>query len=228
MVIKRKIVTAIVLNSIIAIVTTAVIISFFLGNKDAFIRSGPQSFRFFTTDSNVLSMIGAMIMIPFEFRVLRGKADKLPRFAVVIKYVCTASITLTFFTVMFFLGPMFGYGLFLGDTGLFTHLISPLLAFYTFTLLETNCEISFKNVLWALVPTLIYGTVYLTQVLIIGEKNGGWEDFYFFNMGGYWYISATIMFIASVLINLLLKELHNSTYKKHSLPKNSSPAVYEW
>ena len=227
MVIKRKLAEAIALNCIIVIVTTSVIISFFLGNKDAFIRSGPQSFRFFTTDSNVLSMLGAMIMIPFEARVLTGKADKLPRFAVVVKYVCTASITLTFFTVILFLGPMFGYGVFLGGTGLFTHLISPLMAFYTFTLLETNCEISFKNVLWALVPTLIYGAVYLTQVIVIGEKNGGWEDFYFFNLGGYWYMSTTIMFIASVLINLLLKELHNSTFKKYTLPKHSTPTVYE-
>ncbi|MCR5652200.1 MAG: hypothetical protein K6F88_00200 [Ruminococcus sp.] len=228
MIIKRKIAVAIALNSVIVIVTTAVILSFFLGNKDAFIRSGPQSFRFFTTDSNVLSMIGSMIMIPFEVRALRGKAEKLPRFAIVIKYVCTASVTLTFFTVMLFLGPTFGYPLFLNDTGIFTHLISPMLAFYTFTLLETNCEISFKNVLWALVPTLIYGTVYLTQVLVVGEKNGGWEDFYFFNTGGYWYMSSTVMFIASILINLLLKSLHNNTYKKYKLPEKSSPTVFEW
>ncbi|MBR1731075.1 MAG: hypothetical protein IJ725_01405 [Ruminococcus sp.] len=228
MVIKRKIAAAITLNTVIVVVTMAVISSFFLGNKDAFIRSGPQSFRFFTTDSNVLSMIGAMIMIPFELRILRGKAEELPRFAVVIKYITTASVTLTFFTVMFFLGPLFGYRTFLGDTGIFTHLLSPLLAFYTFTLLETDCEISFKNVLWAIVPTLIYGTVYLIQVLVIGKENGGWEDFYFFNLGGYWYISAVVMFIAGLLINLLLMNLHNSTYRKLSLRRKNSKTVYEW
>ena len=228
MVIKRKIAVAITLNVVLVIATTAIVLSFFLGNKDAFIRSGPQSFRFFTTDSNVLCMIGTMIMIPFEVRVLSGRAAKLPRFAVVIKYVTTASVTLTFFTVMFFLGPIFGYGVFLNDTGIFTHLISPLLAFYTFTLLETDCEISFKNVLWAIVPTLIYGTVYLTQVLIIGKENGGWEDFYFFNLGGYWYISAAVMFIAGLLINLLLMNLHNSSYRKLSLRRKDNQTVYEW
>lgn len=228
MIIKRKIAVAVVLNFAIVIVTMAVILSFFMGNKDAFIRSGPQSFRFFTTDSNVLSMLGAMIMLPFEVRILTGRANKLPRFAVVIKYVCTASVTLTFFTVMFFLGPTFGYGMFLGDTGIFTHLLSPMLAFYTFTLLETDCEISFKNVLWALVPTIIYGSVYLTQAIFIGEQNGGWEDFYFFNTGGYWYLSSTVMFIASVMINLLLKTLHNSTYRKLSLTRKSGTTVYEW
>ena len=228
MVIKRKIAAAVALNSIVAIVTTAVILSFFLGNKDAFIRSGPQSFRFFTTDSNVLSMIGAMIMIPFEIRVLTGKAEKLPRFAVVVKYICTASVTLTFFTVMLFLGPAFGYPLFLNDTGIFTHLLLPMFAFYTFTLLETNCEISFKHVLWALVPTLIYGSIYLTQTVFIGEQNGGWQDFYFFNTGGYWYMSASVMFIASMVINLLVMSLHNNTYKKYKPPKKISPTVYEW
>lgn len=228
MVIKRKIAVAITLNCAIVIVTTAVVLSFFMGNKDAFIRSGLQSFRFFTTDSNLLSMLGAMVIIPFEVRVLRGRAQKLPRFAVVIKYVTTASVTLTFLTVMLFLGPVFGYSVFLGDTGIFTHLLSPLFAIYSFTLLETNCEISFKNVLWALVPTLIYGGVYMTQVFIIGKKNGGWEDFYFFNFGGHWYISAVVMFTASILINLLLKTLHNNSYKKYKLPENNSPTVLEW
>ena len=228
MIIRRKIAVAVVLNSAIVLATMAVILSFFMGNKDAFIHSGPQSFRFFTTDSNVLSMLGAMIMIPFELRILRGKAQNLPRFAVVIKYICTASVTLTFFTVMFFLGPAFGYSLFLGDTGIFTHLLSPMLAFYTFTLLETDCEISFKNVLWALVPILIYGMVYLTQVLVIGESNGGWEDFYFFNTGGYWYLSSTVMFIAGILVNLLVRSLHNSTCRKLSGIQRSGNTVYEW
>lgn len=228
MITKRKVAVAAVLNSAVVFATTAVILSFFMGNKDAFIRSGPQSFRFFTTDSNVLNMIGAMIILPFEVRVLTGKRTSLPRFAVIIKYIGTASITLTFLTVMLFLGPTFGYPMFLNDTGIITHLLSPMLAFYTFTLLETNCEISFKNVLWALVPTLIYGAVYLTQTVAIGEKNGGWEDFYFFNLGGYWYMSSTVMFIAGIVINLLVMGLHNSSCKKNKLPRESSPTVYEW
>ena len=228
MIIKRKIAVAVVLNSTIVLATMAVILSFFMGNKDAFIRSGPQSFRFFTTDSNVLSMLGSMIMLPFELRILRGKAENLPRFAVVLKFISTASVTLTFFTVMFFLGPTFGYPLFLGDTGIFTHLLSPMLAFYTFTLLETDCEISFKNVLWALVPVLIYGMVYLTQVLLVGKSNGGWEDFYFFNLGGYWYMSATVMLIASICINLLLRSLHNSTYKKLNSIQTRGKKILEW
>lgn len=228
MIIKRKIAVAVVLNSAIVLATMAVILSFFMGNKDAFIRSGPQSFRFFTTDSNVLSMLGSMIMIPFELRILRGKAQSIPRFALILKYIGTASVTLTFFTVMFFLGPTFGYHVFLGDTGIFTHLLSPMLAFYTFTLLESDCEISFKNVLWALVPTLIYGAVYLTQVIFVGKANGGWEDFYFFNTGGYWYLSATVMFIAGILVNLLLRGLHNSTYNKLSGIQRSGKRVYEW
>lgn len=228
MIVKRKIAVAIALNSAIVIVTTAVILSFFMGNKDAFIRSGPQSFRFFTTDSNVLSMLGAMVVIPYEVRILLGRSARLPRFAVVIKYVTTASVTLTFFTVMLFLGPTFGYPVFLNDTGLFTHLVSPMLAFYTFTLLETSCEISYKNVLWALVPTVIYGTVYLTQTVFIGEKSGGWQDFYFFNTGGYWYISGTVMFIAGMLINLLLRELHNSSIRKLKARLQSGRRVFEW
>lgn len=228
MVNKRKIAAAVVLNSVVTIATTAVMVSFFLGNTDIFIRSGPQSLRFFTTDSNILNMLGAVIILPFEIRILMGKAEALPRFAVVIKYVTTASVTLTFFTVMLFLGPMFGYAVFLNETGIFTHLILPMFAFYTFTLLETDCEISFKNVIWAITPTLVYGAVYLTEVVFIGTQNGGWEDFYSFNLGGYWYISGTVMFTASVLINLLLRALHNNTYRKYKLPESPSPTVYEW
>ena len=209
MIIKRKIAAALALNSLIVTVTAAVVLSYFFSNKDYFIQSGAQSFRFFTIDSNLLNLIGAAVMIPCEIAVLIGKAEKIPRFAVVIKYITTAAVTLTFFTISLFMGPVLGFGLFMDNTGVFTHLILPLFAFYSFAILEDSHEISLKNALWALVPVLIYGSVYITQAVFIGEAGGGWQDFYYFNLGGTWYITAAGMFGASVLINMLLMALHN-------------------
>ena len=36
---------------------------------------------------------------------------------------------------------------------------------------------------------ILYGIVYLVMVVALGPLNGGWEDFYGFNRGGYWPIA---------------------------------------
>ena len=40
------------------------------------------------------------------------------------------------------------------------------------------------------------------MVIIVGQENGGWADFYGFNMGGKWYISMAAMLAAAYLIGL--------------------------
>ena len=59
---------------------------------------------------------------------------------------------------------------------------------------------------------LIYGIVYLTMVVFIGENNGGWIDFYHFNIGGFWYIS----FLAVLAVTLLIASAERLIYNKLS------------
>ena len=64
-------------------------------------------------------------------------------------------------------------------------------------------EMSGVFVLLGVVPVVLYGALYLNRVVFTdGEK--AWEDFYGFNKGGKWWISLTLMLLATLLISLAL------------------------
>lgn len=213
---KKRLTAALVMNILIAGFTFGITLSYFLGNTGTLIRSGAESFIFFTTDSNLLSMIAAIVIIPFEIRVLRGKADSIPAPVLIFKYVGTAAVTLTFVTVMLFLGPIYGHLRLLSDTSMYTHLFGPLLAFVSFVFLETDHRLSFKASLLGILPSVVYGAVYFTEVMIIGAENGGWKDFYAFNANGKWYVSIVVMNLGCFLICMGIRALHNLMHKKQN------------
>ncbi len=57
-------------------------------------------FRFFTILSNLLCAFACLLVL--VFRIIRN----VPASVLVLKYVGTSCVTLTFLTVMFFLGPV--------------------------------------------------------------------------------------------------------------------------
>ena len=61
---------------------------------------------------------------------------------------------------------------------------------------------------------LIYGAVYLYNVVFIGYSNGGWFDFYALNRNGQWYISLIIMLLSTLTLSLLTLLIHNKFFKK--------------
>ena len=52
---NRKLIASVILNLILFALTSAVIISYFLGNLGSYIKSPADKFMFFTTDSNILA-----------------------------------------------------------------------------------------------------------------------------------------------------------------------------
>lgn len=168
--------------------------------------------RYFTTLSNLFSALVALLLMALEIGLMAkggGMAD-LPRWAVVLKYVATVSVAVTFLTVMVFLGPIYGYKSQLEGTGAWVHAAGPILAILVFGLLEKGIRLSAGEALLGLLPTLIYGIYYLYMVIVKTEKKGGWEDFYAFNRGGKWPISFSAMVLGTGLICLLLSLLHNA------------------
>jgi len=55
--------------------------------------------------------------------------------------------------------------------------------------------------------------LYVTMVIFIGEKNGGWYDFYGFNIGGFWYLSCMVIILATLGLAALLRIIHNKNIK---------------
>ncbi len=211
---NKKIFAALLLNIAVVIATASIVASYFFYSRNPLVKSGFDSFQFFTTDSNVLAALSSLVMIPYEVQIMRGKRKKLPHAAIVFKYIGMTSVMLTFLTVMVLLMPTYGAVFTLLGTTFYMHLTGPLTALATFLFLETDSKIKLPETVLAIIPSLLYGAVYLTQVVFIGEKNGGWSDFYTFNRGGYWYIAMVVIIGVSYLIAVLTRLVHNKMTKE--------------
>ncbi|MCR5653585.1 MAG: hypothetical protein K6F88_07260 [Ruminococcus sp.] len=210
---NKKILTALILNIIAVTATTAITVSYYFHSNNPLVETGFDSYKFFTTDSNILAAISALVLIPFEIQILRGKREKLPRAAIVFKLVGMTSVMLTFITVLTVLLPQYDAGFLLLGTAFYMHLAGPLIALVTFLFLETDSKIRLPETFLALIPSVVYGAVYLVQVVVIGEHNGGWSDFYTFNKGGHWYITMFVLLGITYLIAALTCFVHNKFSK---------------
>ena len=147
--------------------------------------TGIYSFRYFTTLSNAFVAITAAIILYFNVKNAVKDEYFFPRWVVILKYVATCSVALTFFTVALFLSPMIvSYGqsyftLFSGN-GFFMHFFIPLLSVVNFIFFEKKPNLNFKYAFYALIPTVIYAAVY--GVMVAGLK--AWPDFYSFTPAG--------------------------------------------
>ena len=189
---------AILINAVIALVT--LVITF------------KAAKRYFTTLSNIFSALASLVLMVVEIVILSrdGSMADLPMWAVLLKYTATVSVTVTFLTVMAFLGPIYTYKSQLSGSGAWVHLAGPVLAVIAFGLLEKGMKLSFLQACLGMLPTLLYGVVYLYQVVARGQEKGGWEDFYSFNRGGKWPIAFSAMVLGTALICVLLTLLHNA------------------
>lgn len=212
---KRKIMASVslVMNlAMLIMVTYCTSLYFFQTGVGNMAVDGAECFRYFTIDSNILCALTGIFVIVGDVFILIGKYTKLPRCLILIKQVGTVSITVTFLTVLFFLGPTQGYGIMFAGGNLFMHLICPLLAIISYLFLESYECVgnSFLQSLYGLIPVIVYGAVYLTMVVILDD---GWPDFYGFNRGGMWYVSILAMLAATYVISLGLMALYKLVQK---------------
>ncbi len=211
---KTRTIISLIINIIIAVVTTGIVISYFLGNTGPLIQYGYESFQFFTTDSNIIAAAASICMAVSDICILNGKISTYPATIRIFKYIGTVSVMLTFCTVTFFLMQIYGPAALFSGTSFHMHLSAPLLSAISFCLIESDEKIPFAGSLTAIVPMLMYAVVYIINVVFIGAENGGWNDFYSFNRNGTWYITAPIMLCATYVISIIILLIHNFTYKK--------------
>ena len=170
--------------------------------------TGIDSFRYFTTLSNVFAAIAAAIILVFNVKNVINDEYVFPRWTMVVKHAATSAVALTFFTVALFLSPLLViYGksyftLFRGN-GFFFHFFLPVLSVVNFILFEKSPELPFNSTFIALLPTITYSFVY--TIMVAGFKT--WPDFYSFTFGErYWALPITItaMFALSYCICTLI------------------------
>ena len=208
-----KNVLSLIFNLIIFGTTAYSVLKFFFAKGDGNMEvERTACFRYFTTDSNILAALTSAVTVVFNVMGLVKGELFVPAWAEALKLVGTAAVTLTLIVVVTMLAPFAEEGYFSLFKGVcfFMHLSTPLLAIVTFSLLEASNRLGYILILPALIPTVIYAVVYFVMVLIKGEKKGGWKDFYGFNKGGRWYVSAPVIIAMTALIAFLLILLHNS------------------
>ena len=200
---------SIVLNVIIVLLTIIASIIMFTGIKfmagsDIVLESTKIGmFKFFTVDSNILMGITSGIFIFYSIKALKNKEYEIPKSIYLLKLVSTTAVTITFLVVFCYLGQISKGGMrsMLLNSNLLFHLFIPVLSIISFIFFERNDKLSAKNALFGILPTLIYGTFYLINVLI-HTQNGKVSPIY----DWYWFVqngvsTAIIVFPMSILLS---------------------------
>lgn len=123
--------------------------------------------NFFTNDSNILLGISSLIYLIAG--LINLKKDTLPEFVSLFRLIGSTATLVTFVVVATILGPQFGFMDFLfGIDGgfLFLHFICPLLSLISFVFFENDHRLSFWNSVYATIPTILYGCVWVFLELI--------------------------------------------------------------
>lgn len=125
---------------------------------------------FFTVNSNIF--LGVCSIIGLVFYILHlTKGKKIPYWVSMMKLTSTVMVSITFFTVVFFLTPAFFaivWELY-WKYNMMMHVVAPLIAIFGFTFFETDNKIMFKHIPWVLTPLIIYMCVYTSLVLGTGN-----------------------------------------------------------
>jgi hypothetical protein len=153
--------------------------------------------RFFTALSNLLCALACLAVAVCR---LFGTA---PAAVLIVKFVGTAAVSVTFLTVMCFLGPVvYDYKKMLSGPDLWLHLVCPVLAVVSLIAWDRP-RAPFGLVLLGALPVLLYGAYYLAHV-VLAPPEKRWEDFYGFNRGGKWYLSYIPMLLLALLVSFAL------------------------
>jgi hypothetical protein len=165
--------------------------------------AGLSSLRYYTVLSNLLLGLSSLAAAVFLALILAGRLQALPRWLTLLKYAAVTSTTVTFTTVMVYLGPVFGFPFMFQGANLHFHLIVPLLALAEALLLARE-RLAFTDALWAALPTLLYGIWYVVNCLVNGVE--GNDVYYLMRSGPLVSVFAASVFLAGAWgIALLLR-----------------------
>ncbi len=114
-----------------------------------------STFRYFTTDSNALAGAVSFLAAAFTFPVLIGKRERVPKSVLILKYVGTCAVGLTFFVVLLFLGMIFGHETQYDGTSLYMHGIIPMLAMVSWIAFDRGAHLRYRTFLFGLIPVAL-------------------------------------------------------------------------
>ena len=194
-----------ILNVFIALLTLLLVLGFFRKDGKWEPERGKFALRFFTTQSNILVAAASLLTA-----LALSSEGTIPRWIWTLKYIGTAAVTVTMLTVFLFLAPSIGKDwvkYLLTGSDIFMHLLTPLLALFTFCVFERQ-GMTFLQSLWGMLPVLLYGPLYLYKILFAPPEKR-WDDFYGFNKQGKWPVAFAAMVAGTFAICMGIMALQN-------------------
>lgn len=180
-----------------------------IGNMN---QGGVRVLKYFTVDSNILAAIACLLVIPYNIQSIRRGEDAIPAWALTLKMIGTVAVTLTLAVVMLYFVPLVGPTAVLTGANFLLHLLCPLLAVVSLCFFERGRRFTKPEMLLGIIPAVLYGVVYLTRVVFLKD----WEDFYAFNVGGFWYITIFAIPAVNYLFALAIRAVHNKFDKQQT------------
>ena len=148
-----KTVLKIALKASLAIVGILGII--FTAQSSAFMGGG-SVFFFFTVQSNIFIIVMSLLFLVNDVMLLINKKSFVNQTLLLIKYVATVAITITFIVFFTLLAPLMGVDYLLSFNNFSLHAIVPILAIIDFILFDTDINLTYKNSLLATIAPISY------------------------------------------------------------------------
>ena len=177
-----------------------------------FDHMGIRTFCMFTVLSNILVAIGMGLVVPYTIDGLRKHYFHLPNWLIAFLLAGATAVMLTFLVSLFVLSPFKGFILIFSGSRFFLHGVCPILSIIAFSFFISDHYVSYPECLLSLIPVFIYAGVYYILAILIGEENGGWNDFYGFATYVPVWIPAVLLLPVTFGIACLLRFLHNRSF----------------
>ena len=137
----------------------------------------------------------------------------LPRWLVLLQYAGANCLAVTLVSVLVIILPVQGADAVTGPN-FWLHIITPALTIVLFQCVETGVRFKLPELLLTLIPYWVYMAVYFFMVVVKGEENGGWPDFYMTQAFWPLWITGLLMLAMGVVISAALFIIHNKRAKQ--------------
>ena len=175
----------------------------FAKDNSALVTGGRGAFKYYTVLSNVFCALTSLVCVIFML-ARKDRSLPVPLYLLHLAGSCVVSVTLI--VVIIFLGPTMGFGNMFVGVCFWLHLFAPVLSIISQMLLRPQKEIRLRSTVFAVVPTILYGAVYIivNAVNWTGKSNPVTDMYGFLRWG--WAIGAMLL-VAICLINWLVAVL---------------------
>ena len=202
---------ALVLNCLIVVFTIFATICVITGFKfmqgiSVLSEKNFTSFRYFTTLSNLLAALVALVFIIFKISPAGKNCEKLPVWLYILKIAAVTAVAFTMIITMGYLAPTSkrGYFALFMNSNLFMHFLTPMLCIISFIFFEPAEKPAFGLSFAGIIPAVLYASAYTPNVLLHLDNGKpdpayDWYGFLAFGLNTIWFVIPLLALIAWLL-----------------------------